>query len=110
MTTTHDRLLKTLDGLSEAQLNYKSTPEVWSIAECTEHITISENSFFGMLQGTLKTPADPSRRAEVKMSDEQILKMIADRSEKVKTQEAFEPTRKFGSHDATVKEFTDLGT
>ena len=39
------------------------------------------------------------------MSDEQILKMIADRSEKVKTQEPMEPTGKFGSYDATVKEF-----
>ena len=105
MTTTHDRLLKSIDGLSEAQLNFKSTPDAWSIAECTEHITISENSFFGMLQGTLKTPADPSRRAEVKMTDEQVLAMLADRSQKVKTQESFEPTGKFGSHDATVKEF-----
>lgn len=105
MTTSHDKLLATLDGLSEEQLNYKSTPDSWSIAECTEHIAISENNIFGMLQGTLKAPADASRRGEVKMTDEEILKMIADRSEKVKTQEAFEPTGKFGSHDATVKAF-----
>ncbi len=105
LTTSHDKLLKTINGLSEAQLNYKSSPSSWSIAECTEHIAISENNIFGMLQGSLKTPADPGRRAEVKMGDEQILMMIADRSEKVKTQKAFEPSGKYGSHEGTVKEF-----
>jgi hypothetical protein len=105
LTTSHDKLLSDLDGLSEEQLNYKSSPDSWSIAECTEHIAISENNIFGMLKGTLKTPADPSRRGEVKMGDEQILKMIADRSKKLKTQEVMEPTGKFGSHAATVKEF-----
>lgn len=105
MTTTHDHFLKSLKGLSEAQLNFKSTPESWSIAECTEHITLSEVNIFGMLQGSLKTPANPARRAEVKMTDQEILSMMVDRSNKVKTQKPSEPTGKYGSHEATVKEF-----
>jgi hypothetical protein len=107
MTATHDHLLQSLKGLSEAQLNFKSSPESWSIAECTEHIAISENNIFGMLQGSLKTPADPSRRSEVKMTDAQILTMIADRSEKFKTQKPFEPTGKYGSHAGALKEFVN---
>ncbi|MEX2235277.1 MAG: hypothetical protein WD824_24145 [Cyclobacteriaceae bacterium] len=39
------------------------------------------------------------------MTDDAVVKMIADRSAKVKTQEAFEPTGKFGSFDATLSEF-----
>lgn len=105
MTSTHDHFFEVLDGLSEAELNFKSSPESWSIAECAEHIAISEGSFFDMIQGTLKTPADPSRRLEVKMTDEQVLAMVVDRSKKVKTQAPFEPTGKFGSYDATIKEF-----
>jgi hypothetical protein len=105
MTATHDRLLQSVKGLSAAQLNFKSSPESWSIAECTEHIAISESNIFGMVQGALKSPADPSRRSEVKMSDAQILAMIVDRSNKFKTQKPFEPTGQFGSHEATVKEF-----
>lgn len=105
LTTTHDRLLKTIDGLSTEQLNFKASPESWSIAECTEHLAISETNIYGMLEKALKTPADPSRRAEVKMTDEQILAMIADRSNKVKTSKPFEPTGKYGSHAATVKAF-----
>tara|TARA_R110002124_G_scaffold227889_1_gene393216 strand:- start:122695 stop:123297 length:603 start_codon:yes stop_codon:yes gene_type:complete len=105
MTTTHDHLLNNLKGLSEAQLNFKSSPDSWSIAECTEHITISEENIFGMIETALKTPADASRRSEVKMSDEQILSMTADRSTKVKTSEAFEPSGKYGSHEETLVAF-----
>jgi hypothetical protein len=53
MTKSHDHFLNTLEGLSEAQLNYKVTDDAWSIAECAEHIAISENMIFGMLQRTL---------------------------------------------------------
>ncbi len=105
MTKTQNHLLNDINGLSEAQLNFKSSPDSWSIAECTEHIAISENNIFGLLQETLKTPADSTKRSEVKMSDEQILKIMVDRSHKVKTQEAFEPTGRFGSFENIVSEF-----
>jgi len=106
MTKTKNHLLEAVDDLTEAQLNYKSTPESWSIAECVEHIAISENRIFGMLQNTLKTPSDASRRSEVKMTDAQVIALLVDRSNKVKTREAFEPTGTFGSYDATLEAFT----
>lgn len=102
-----EHLMAAIKGLSEAQLNFKSDPESWSVAECTEHIAISENNIFGMLQGCLKTDPDPSKRSEVKVTDQQLLAMIVDRSKKVKTNEAFVPTGRWGSHEATVKEFLE---
>ncbi len=105
MNKTKEHLLTTIKGLNEAQLNFKSSSDSWSIAECTEHIAISENNIFGMLQGALATEPDPSKRGDVKMTDEQILQMIPDRTNKVKTAKPFEPTGQFGSHKGTVKEF-----
>lgn len=107
MKGTSKHLVEAVKGLSDAQLSFKSSPGSWSVAECTEHIAISENNIFGMLEGALKTAADPSKRADVKMTDEQILKMIVDRSNKVKTMEAFVPTGKFGNHEATLKAFLE---
>ena len=98
-------LQEAIKGLSTTQLNFKATPESWSIAECTEHIAISENMLYGMFEGTLKQAADPAKRSDVKMTDEQVLALITNRTQKVKTQEPFEPTGKFGSHDGTMKEF-----
>lgn len=105
LTNTKKDLLKSIKGLSTEQLNFKSSPESWSVAECLEHIALSETNLFGMIQGTLKEAADPERRKEIKLSDEQVFKAINDRSYKVKTKEGFVPTGKFGSYDGSVKEF-----
>jgi len=105
MTNSRDHLTSVVEGLSEAQLNFKSSPDSWSIAECVEHITISENTIYSMVEGALKTEADPSKRAEVKMTDDQLLGIIKDRSNKVKTSKPFEPSGKFGSYEEALKEF-----
>jgi hypothetical protein len=105
LTETKDNILKKVKGLTADQLNFKADADTWSVAECVEHIAISENNIFGFCQMGLKEPADPSKRSEVKMTDEDVIKMITDRSVKRKTQEAFEPTGKFGSFDATLTEF-----
>ena len=102
---TKDALIKKVSALSAEQLNFKPDQNTWSVAECVEHIAISENNLFGFCQMALKEPADPSKRSEIKMTDEGIVKMITDRTSKIKTQEAFEPTGKFGSFEATLTEF-----
>ena len=105
MTNSHDHLMIALHGLSKAQLNYKMAPDSWSIAECVEHIAISEDTFAGMLQGLLQTEADPANREKVSVGDKDLIAMMVDRTNKVKTQKPFEPTGKYGSHEATLKAF-----
>ncbi|QBA63694.1 DinB family protein [Muriicola soli] len=102
LTKAKDQLLNTLDGLSEEQLNFKPDASSWSIAEGVEHLTISENAFHDMLTASLENPADPARRSEVKMQDGQLMDMIRDRTQKVKTSEPFEPSGKFGSYEETL--------
>lgn len=84
-------LNKTVKGLSEAQLNFKSAPDKWSIKECVYHLAISETNLWGWSQGILAAPANPDKRADIKMTDAQLLSGIEDRTNKVKTTENFEP-------------------
>jgi DinB superfamily len=105
MKETKERLIKDVKGLTAEQLNFKPTATSWSVAECLEHIAFSEGALFGMLQGTLKEAANPARRTEVKMTDEQVKGMISSRERKIKTQEAFEPKNQFGSAEGSLKEF-----
>ncbi len=107
LAKTKERLTSTIAGLSEAQFNFKSAPESWSVAECVEHLAISESMMDGMLQGALKVAADPSKRDSVQITDEKLMGMISNRDQKAKAPEAFEPSGKFGSFEETVKEFTD---
>ena len=43
-----------------------------------------------MLEASLKGPANPEKRAEIKMTDEEMIKMIEDRNSELKTAEPFE--------------------
>jgi hypothetical protein len=102
---TQEAIIRKVSGLSSDQYNFKPDVNAWSVAECVEHIAISESNIFGVCQASLQQPADPSKRSEVKISDEAIVEMTVDRSKKRKTKESFEPTGKFGSFEATLAEF-----
>jgi len=103
---THERLVSSIEGLNDEQLNFKATPESWSVTECVEHLAISEAMFNGMLQDALKEPANAAMRDSVTMPDNELIAMISSRARKVKTPETFEPSGKFGTHEETVKAFT----
>lgn len=105
LVDTHKELLTQVKGLSEAQLNFKPSPEVWSVAECVEHIAISENNIFGIVGMTMKEDANPAKRAELKMSDEQIYGFITNRDQKVKTRPEFEPKKNYGSYEGSLDEY-----
>ena len=88
---SRSEVLKSVKGLSEAQLNYKAAPDRWSIKECMYHIAISEKNLWGMLEMTMKSPANPEKRSEIKIADDAFVKMVENRTNKVKTSEPFEP-------------------
>jgi len=106
LTKTYNHLLKAVDGLSEQQLNFKPSNGVWSIAECVEHITISENSIFNLVQVLLNSEDKAAMTKPEKLTpDDQVIAMMVDRSNKIKTSEPFEPSGRFGSYDETLESF-----
>jgi len=105
LTDSQKELLSELKGLSNAQINFKPNTETWSIAECVEHIAISENSIFGIVVMSLKEDANPAKRTELKMEDDQIFGFISNRDQKIKTRPEFEPKENFGSYDGSLNEY-----
>jgi hypothetical protein len=104
---TRQRLIKNVKGLSDAQLNWKATDSSWSIANCIEHIAISEKNLFDWTMGSLKEPANPARRSEIKQTDEGIIKIITDRSFKAQAPEGFKPSGQFGNGQEALKVFIE---
>lgn len=88
---TKNNLLQSVKGLSEAQLEFKPAPDKWSIKECVYHIALSESALWGMLDATMKKEATPEKRTQVKLSDEDILKGVNDRSTKRTAVEMLQP-------------------
>jgi hypothetical protein len=101
---TRKMFLDSLVNVSEAQWNFKPAPEVWSIAECAEHITLSEDLLYQLVtEKIMKSPAAPEKKELTKGRDEFILKAIADRSAKFKAPEMLQPKRRW----TTQREVTD---
>jgi hypothetical protein len=104
---TKQRLVNNVKDLSDAQLNWKVNDSAWSIANCVEHIALSEKSIFDRCMASLKEPANPAKRSELKFTDEDIIKMAGNRAFKVKTREALEPKGQFGAGKDALKIFLD---
>ena len=104
---TQKGLADEIKGLTENQLNWKPADSVWSVAQCVEHIALSEKNIFDMAMSSLKGDANPSKRSQLKFDDEAVKKFITDRSFKVKTREGFIPTGQFGNTEKTLAVFNE---
>src|SRR5687767_12136585 len=91
MKDTRADVLRSVKDLTEAQLNFRPGRDQWTIKECIYHIAISERNLWNIFEATMKSPANPEKRSEIKMTDEQLVKRMQDRSSKVKTTERFDP-------------------
>ncbi|HLO79432.1 MAG TPA: DinB family protein [Chitinophagaceae bacterium] len=88
---SEENVLNQVSKLSEAQLKFKSAPDRWSVEECMMHIAASEKMLRGMVDQGMQAAANPEKRADIKMTDAQIMSMIEDRTNKVKTFPPLEP-------------------
>jgi hypothetical protein len=107
LNKTSAAFLAAVNGLSEAQLNFKPGPTRWSVAEVAEHISAAEDFLLGNIQTNVLKATARTEPADVKEIDTFVLTAIADRTNKVKAPEPLIPTTRFGSTENTVKHFKE---
>jgi hypothetical protein len=101
--------LDSVEGLTADQWNYKPSPTSWSIAECTEHIALSEEFIFQLAtQKILQSAAAPEKTAEVKGREEMILKVLPVRDRKVQAPEVLKPSGRWKTPEEAVAAFKRL--
>ena len=106
MKNTKAELQEAIKGLTAAQLDYKIAADKWSVKECVYHIAISEKNLWTMLETSMKAGPTPEKKKELKVTDEQVIKMIEDRTNKVKTAPPFEPQNTpYKSLDEAINDF-----
>jgi hypothetical protein len=112
LESTKKGVLDATKGLSDAQWNFKTAPDRWSVAEVMEHLAAAEDMLRGMTQEqVMKTPAiSPRDPAELKKIDDSVIAMVPDRSHKVDAPEPLRPTNRFGSPAEAQKHFVESRT
>jgi uncharacterized damage-inducible protein DinB len=101
LAETRENLLRTATSLSPTQLQYKPAPDRWSVAECLEHVTVTEGFILGNINKTLQQAAAPSASS---FGDDGVVQMVADRSTRIKGPEILMPTGRW-PHEQLLGEF-----
>lgn len=101
---TRKLFLDSIADLSDAQWNFKPSPERWSIAQCAEHIAISEEFIFGIVPNLLKSPA-VDKKPDQAAKDEFLLKGVVDRTNKFQAPEPIQPKSRWASKDELIAAF-----
>src|SRR5260370_15769448 len=105
LESTKKNVLEATNGLSEAQWNFKPAPDRWSAAQVMEHIAAAEDFIRGMVKEKIMMAPAGEPRPDLKKTDEAVLAMGSDRTNKVQAPEAVVPANRFGSTEACIKDF-----
>jgi uncharacterized damage-inducible protein DinB len=103
LTASRQQFLDSVAGLSPAQWNFKPDEKTWSVAECAEHIAVSEDVIFGYVSKVVQSPAAPDKKSAV--TDDYILTAVVSRTQKFQAPEALRPTHRFATPQEMVDHF-----
>jgi uncharacterized damage-inducible protein DinB len=103
LTASRQQFLDSVAGLSPAQWSFKPDEKTWSVAECAEHIAVSEDVIFGYVSQVVQGPAAPDKKSAV--TDDFILTAVVNRTQKFQAPEALRPTHRFATPQETIDHF-----
>ena len=99
-------LAKAVKGLTKEQIAFKPAEDKWSIGETLEHIVKTEPALLGWVQGVMAEPANPQDRKDIKMSDDQVLVTMTDRSYKATAPKELAPQGKYTEASTALTDLT----
>ncbi|MEP7143004.1 MAG: DinB family protein [Ferruginibacter sp.] len=102
---TRDYFTDHVKGLSDAQLDFKAAPDKWSVRQCMEHIALSESFIVTVIDNSLKQPANPEKKSEIKFTEEMLKTALLDRTKKGQAPEPIQPKGKFKTKEETMDAF-----
>ena len=94
-----------VQGLSDAQLRFRMTPDSWSITDVVEHLAIAEPQYWQRVQDSMKQPPNTQK---LEATDAAILWYGIDRSNRATTGEARVPTGKVPNVNEPLGRFRTL--
>jgi DinB superfamily len=108
LTSMRDQVVSESEKLTDAQWNFKSAPDRWSVGEVVEHLALAESFLFDLQQKTVGGPEAPAdKRAETKGKDEVIIKVLPDRTKRAQAPEPLQPGARLGSRAEVLAAFKE---
>jgi hypothetical protein len=98
------QFLDAIDGLTPQQWNFKPGEKSWSIAECAEHIAITEDALTSMFPRLLQLPVS-GVKPEGAIDDATVLQRIRSRDQKAQAPEMIQPKHKWANREDLTAAF-----
>lgn len=105
LIATRDSLRQSLAGLTTDQQQYRPALDRWSITECMEHIVLVDRGIFRSMQLGMNEPADPAKRANIRVSDVFVIKAVRSRGTVAPAPVVFVPTGRYPDVEAALALF-----
>lgn len=102
---TESWLVSELQGLSQAQLSFRMTPQSWSIMDVVEHLAVAEPQYWERVQNSMKQPPTIEK---LEGTDAGILWYGIDRTNRATTGEARVPKGRWNSVAESLAEVRKL--
>jgi uncharacterized damage-inducible protein DinB len=98
--------LDAIAPLSEAQWKFKPSADRWSIAQCAEHVALSEDALFQVVtENVMKSEPTAGNKPASREKDQKVIAMVRDRSQKAKAPKSVQPSERWGTRRALVRDF-----
>ena len=104
---TTQMVAELVHGLSPAQLEYKTTPDRWSIREVVSHLAVAEPDYWREIQAALKKPPDMNTKKSA-ATDADIMWYGIDRVVHTKTGGGHEKVDTYKDLDEALGKFQTL--
>jgi hypothetical protein len=92
LVSSQQALIAAVVRLTPDQWAFSPDDDRWSIAQCAEHLALSEEALLGMVRGQiLESPATPEKTAMARGRDGIVVAAMRDRSQRRKTFDFLEP-------------------
>jgi uncharacterized damage-inducible protein DinB len=105
LAESRERLVLTVEGLSNEQRSFQPAHDRWSIAECVEHITVVETSVLRSIQQVLQSPPQPERQNEAQGKEQVILERVPARERRVKGPQEAMPQGRWPDFEELIRQF-----
>lgn len=102
--------INSIRGLSKAQLNFKETPDQWSVKECVFHLAGAEKTLWELLETSMKGPANPEKRSGITVTDEELVRLVEDPSNSLQWTELPANDKSYSSIEAALEDFKKTRT
>jgi hypothetical protein len=106
LTETRNGVTAAVQGLSDAQWNFKPAPDKWSIAEILEHLALTEDLISKQVLVQIANAPAPSPDRNAKQVDATIVDKVTDRSVKYHAPEPIQPTGRW-THAQALQHLLD---